>query len=79
MLKGRLPNKQVDPYVKVAVLLINEMVVKSLVKNILGKKKDPFVLRYCKSLNEWELVYDSTIVYIGSKENCERYKHHIAI
>lgn len=44
-----------------------------LLQRMLGLNQNPYVLRYCQFFEEWELIYESEIVFMGSKQNCERY------
>ena len=36
-------------------------------------KKNGIVLRFSKSLNEWQVYSSSKLVYVGSKENCQNF------
>lgn len=36
-------------------------------------KYKPFTLRFSKSNDEWELLYNSKVIYLGDKEGCIRY------
>ena len=40
---------------------------------LLGIKPPPFVLKYDKALNQWEVINETGIIYMGSKENCQTY------
>lgn len=42
-------------------------------KKLLSLKEQPFVLKYDKSLNQWEVINETGIIYMGSKENCQTY------
>lgn len=47
-----------------------------IVKRVLRLKEQAFVLKYEKSLDQWEVITDMGIIYMGSKENCQRYVKH---
>ena len=42
-------------------------------KRIFRLKKQPFVLKYDQSLNQWEIINETGIIYMGSRKNCETY------
>lgn len=48
-------------------------------KKLFGFKKQEFVMRFSKSLNQWEVVKDTRIVYMGSKEGCELYVQNMQV
>jgi len=42
-------------------------------KKLFGIKKESFELRFSKSLDQWEVIKDTKILYIGTKEGCQLY------
>lgn len=40
--------------------------------------KKPFILRYSKVMDEWELIYNREIVCIGNKEMCLKHYEYIS-
>lgn len=43
------------------------------IKSILGIRKEAFELRFSKSLDQWEVIKDTRILYMGTKEGCQSY------
>ena len=40
-------------------------------KNLFKNSEDPFLIRYVKVVDEWEVLDNSGVVYMGTKENCQ--------
>ncbi len=42
-------------------------------------KIDEVELRFSKSLDQWEVIKDARIMYLGTKENCQRFIEHMGV
>ncbi len=42
-------------------------------KNLPKNTENPFLIRYVKVVDEWEVLDNSGVVYMGTKANCQRF------
>lgn len=47
------------------------------IKELFGIKSNEFELRFSKSLDQWEVIKDARILYMGTKENCQRFMQNV--
>lgn len=45
----------------------------SIINKLLGNDQEAFELRYVESVDEWEVLDNSGVVYMGSKRNCNTF------